>query len=313
MADEKGITFAKTVKTEIANLPYKSKIMKYGVLSGFTRINASFSLGKVPTITYTTEIASVAKLIYSLIKDMYEVTPRIIYQRRMRFNKSMVYVIKVETSKCFEIMNDLKVMKNLQPVPLRSMLNKDNLRYFVSGSFLAGGSVNSPSSSSYFLEIAYNSKEDAERVKEALVSLDEFSFKVIKRREKWIVYLKRSSEIAMFLSYLGSTNSMLNYENARATKDLMNNENRLDICAAHNYSKAMKKGKENVEDINKLLASHPIELYDEKTIAVMKARLKYQDASYGELAQIITDEGVSISKSGVSHILTAIHEKASKF
>lgn len=313
MAEEKGMTFAKTVKAEISNLPYKSKIMKYGVLSGFTRINASFSLGRVPTITYTTEIASVARLIYSLLKDMYGVMPRIIYQRRMRFNKSMVYVIKVESPKSYEIMSDLKVMKNLQPVPLRSLLNKDNLRYFAIGSFMAGGSVNSPMSNSYFLEIAYNSEDDANRVRDALVDIAEFSFKVIKRREKWIVYLKKSSEIAMFLSFLGSTNSMLNYENARATKDLMNNENRLDICAAHNYNKAMKKGEENIKDINKLLASHPIELYDEKTGAVMKARLASPDASYGDLATMISESGIPISKSGVYHILASIHEKASKF
>lgn len=89
-------------------------------------------------------------------------------------------------------------MKNFQPVPLRSMLNKENLRYFLAGAFMAGGSVNAPSSKSYFLEISFSNKDDATRVMEALQSTEEFSAKVIQRRDKWIVYLKRSSEIAIF-------------------------------------------------------------------------------------------------------------------
>lgn len=314
MSDEKKImTFAKEVKAEIANLPYKSKIMRFGVLSGFTRINGETSLGSVPSITYKTEIASVAKLIFSLVKDMYDITPRIIYQRKMRFNKSMDYVIKVESKKTYEILSELKVMKNFQPVPLRSMLNKENLRYFLAGAFMAGGSVNAPSSKSYFLEISFSNKDDATRVMEALQSTEEFSAKVIQRRDKWIVYLKRSSEIAMFLSYIGATNSMLNYENARVTKDLINNENRLDICAAHNYSKSLKKGQENIEDINKLLSRYSMDRFDVKTQAVMKARLSHPDSSFGELAELITEDGIFISKSGVSHILSSLHEKASKF
>jgi len=148
---------------------------------------------------------------------------------------------------------------------------------------------------------------------EALQSTEEFSAKVIQRRDKWIVYLKRSSEIAMFLSYIGATNSMLNYENARVTKDLINNENRLDICAAHNYSKSLKKGQENIEDINKLLSRYSMDRFDVKTQAVMKTRLSHPDSSFGELAELITEDGIFISKSGVSHILSSLHEKASKF
>lgn len=312
MADEKTYTFAKTVKSELAGLEYSSKIMRFDVLSGFTRLNANFSLGKVPSISYKTEIASVAKLIYSLIKEMYGVTPRVIYERKMRFDKSMVYVIKVESSKAFDILLDLKVMKNLKLMPLRSLINEENLKYFLIGCFLATGSVNSPNSKSYFLEISFTSKDDAERVKDALLSLGEFTAKMIQRRDKWIVYLKRSSEIAVFLSFLGSTNSMLNYENVRATKDLMNNENRLDICAAHNYSRSLKTGKQNLEDINYLLSIHSMNVFDEKTQAVIKARLEHQDASFGELAEIVSNSGVRISKSGVSHVFSLLHEKAKK-
>lgn len=308
MADEKTYTFAKTVKSELAFLDYDSKIMRFGVLSGFTRLNGNFSLGKVPSISYKTEIAAVAKLIYSLLKEMYGVTPRVIYERKMRFDKSMVYIIKVETPKAFDILQDLKVMKNLKLMPLRSLINEENLKYFLVGCFLATGSVNSPSSKSYFLEMAFAEEDDANRVKEALLGLGEFTVKVIQRRDKWIVYLKRSSEIAVFLSFLGSTNSMLNYENVRATKDLMNNENRLDICAAYNYSRSLKTGKQNLEDIHHLLSIHSLSFFDPKTQAVIKARLEHHDASFGELADIVSANGIQISKSGISHVFSMLHE-----
>lgn len=312
MSAEKLLTFAKTVKTELANLPFSTEGMRFGVLSGFTRLNATFSLGKVPSISYATEIASVAKLIFSLVKDRYGVNPRIVFERRMRFDKSMVYVVRVESTQAYDILSDLKVLKNLKPIPLRSMVNPENLKPFLIGCFLASGSVNSPSSKSYFLEIAFGREDDASRVKESLDRIGEFSFKVIPRRDKWVLYLKRSGEIAVFLSFLGSTNAMLNYENARATKDLMNNENRLDICAAHNYSRSLNNGRENVEDISKVLAVFPLNAFDDKSRAVIQARLSHRDASYGELSELLSTQGVEISKSGVSRILSSIREKAKK-
>ena len=66
----KEIAFAKRVKTEIATNSYDTEQKKY-ILSGFIRNGATFSLGKTPSLSLRTEIASVAKLLYACLKDAY--------------------------------------------------------------------------------------------------------------------------------------------------------------------------------------------------------------------------------------------------
>lgn len=306
---EGTLTFAKKAKNELAGAKIQTLGAKKAVLSGFTRLAGTLSIGSRPFLSYRTELSKAAKLIFSLLKELYGVTPRIVFERKMHFDKSMVYVVIADGHEVYGILEDLKVKRKLRPVPIKAMANKDNLRDFVKGLFLATGSLNAPESKSYFLEIAMDSQSDAQTVCNALCRSEGlFSFKVAKIRDKWLVYLKRSSEIAEFLAWLGAPVATLDYENARAEKDYFNNENRLNICYAANYSKSLKTGAENIRDINVFLKRTELGRLDAKTQAVIRSRLKNKDFSYGELAEDITRTGTKITKSGVARVFAKIKE-----
>ena len=79
------------------------------------------------------------------------------------------------------------------------------------------------------------------------------------------------------------------------------------------YKKTSATARKDIENSQYLLKTTPIALFDEKTQAVMKARQQFPEYNYNELARYLTEEmDISITKSGISHILIAIREKAQK-
>lgn len=314
----KEIAFAKKVKNEIASNSYEPGEKKY-ILSGFVRNGGSFSLGKTPSLTLHTEIASVAKLLYSSLQEVYGLNPDIKYEKITRFGRGLCYEISVEDKRLYDVMDDLEILKDgFERTTPSKALHKKNLKFFCIGCFLANGSVNNPSSlkTSYFLEMAFTDKADALALKRKLLSFKEektMAFKYIKRRDKYVIYLKKSDQISVFLSFIGAAELMFEYENARIMKDDINTVNRQNNCDAANFSRTMKAAEKDIEDIKLVLSTYPINLFDPKTQAVLYARMEKKEYNYRELAEYITMQGeFSISKSGVVHVLSSIRMKANQ-
>lgn len=312
--EEGSITFTKQVKNELASLTIRSKKSKELLLAGFTRLASTLSIGSNPSLTYKTQISKVAKLIYEILKKEYGYNPSIIYERQMHFNKSICYVIRIRGKSIYELLNELKISKNLRLTPLKSLVNKENIKDFTKGLFLATGAVNSPESKNYFLQITFEEQEDALSVKDGLKNINpRFSFKIIKnKRKKWMLYLKKSSEISEFLIWLGANNSGLEYENARVTKDFFNVENRWNNCYAANYSKSLKTGEKNIEDINIVLKTRSLHTFPIKAQKIIEYRLNNKDVSYSEIATQLSTSIEKISKSMVARTFSNLAEEADK-
>lgn len=314
--EETKISFARTVKNEIATNTYTVEQKKY-ILSGFARNGGIFSFGKLPCLELHTSIALVAKLIYSCLKDVYSFSPTIQYEQVARFGRGLTYVIKVENKRLFDVMEDLGILEDgITRIPPKEGLHRKNLRFLVIGSFLANGSVNNPSSgkTSYFAEMAFTDKADALAVMHKLDTFKDertMSFKYIKRRNQHVLYLKKSDQISVFLSYLGATEAMFEFENARILKDDTNISNRLSICDTANYSKSLKTAQKDIEAIDTVLKEHTLSFFDEKTRAVIESRKEKKELNYRELADYISEQyHLTITKSGVVHIMAKIRAQA---
>lgn len=315
MKKEEGtITFTKHVKNELASLNVRSKKAKSLMLAGFTRLASTLSIGANPSLTYKTSLSKVAKLIYEILKKQYGLIPEIVYEKQMHFNKSISYLIIVRGSRVYDLLSELKVSKNFRFTPLRALINNENIKDFTKGLFLANGSINAPESKNYFLQITFEDEQDALSVKDGLINVNpRFSFKVIKyKKSKWMLYLKKSSEISEFLYWLGATNSGLEYENARVTKDFFNVENRWNNCYAANYSKALKTGEKNIEDINIVLSTRSLHTFNDISKKIIEYRLNNKDASYSEIAKQISTSTNKISKSMVARTFSNISDEAEK-
>lgn len=314
---EKKENFTRSVKNELASYPYEKEQLKY-ILSGFARNGGVFSIGKNPTLYLRTELAKVAKLLYQALKECYGLTPRIAYEQVTRFKKGIAYQVIVSSPDLYQVMEELEVLKDgMERMVPKEGLRKSNFRYLLIGVFLSSGSVNNPSTSktSYFLEMSFNNKNDALAIKRKLLTFKEektMAFKTIKRREKQVLYLKRSDQISVFLSFIGATTAMFSFENARIMKEDININNRLSICDSANYGKTLTTAKKDIDGIKRLLETKPLSLFDQKTQDVIKIRLEHQDFNYREIAEFLTSQGTTISKSGVVHIIASLRDEIEK-
>ena len=315
---DSSINFAKQVKLEIASKEY-SLDEKKALLSAFIRLNGTIGLLNNPSIVLKSELGPIIKLLRLSIKDIYDLDTNLSFEKKIRFGKGIIYTLKLQDKKVYEILEDLEVLdNNLERMEIKKFLNPNLFPSFIFGLFLSSGSINNPSSTktSYFLEIAFSSFEEADIVKSQFDKLKEentISFKYIARRDKHILYLKKSDQISVFLSFIGATSSMFDFENVRIMKDDLNVYNRLSICDMANFSRTIGAASKDIEIINKLLEVKPLDQFDKKTQAVIQTRIKYNEASFRELVSIIYKEyNIVISKSGIAYSLSLIRNEYKK-
>ena len=117
-----------------------------------------------------------------------------------------------------------------------------------------------------------------------------------------MVYLKSSEDISDIIKLFEATNSLFYFEDIRIYRDHKNMINRLNNCDIANQEKALKTAINQLKDIKYLKQHQLIDLLDDKTKIIIKAREENPESSYQELAQIITEKyNYKISKSGINH------------
>jgi hypothetical protein len=139
--------------------------------------------------------------------------------------------------------------------------------------------------------------------------------KIIKRRSNYVIYLKKSDQIADFLILIGATDATLEFENVRVARDYANSDNRWQICETANMEKTIRAAAHQLEDIKFLDQLFGIDqLPNEKMIALAKLRLDDESASMLELSKRLAEIlGKPVSKSSVAHVFRAIHGLADRY
>jgi len=307
------MSFSIEVKEEIVRYEFSNNDEKRALLSSLTRINGTMSMGNGGVILeIRSENAKIAKLLFMLIKDLYNIDARILVAKKMKLKKNNIYLVQVN-NKGLEILEDLEIYKNgkLDHNPTKDILkNNNDLRAYIMGSFLASGSVNDPSSKHYHLEITTHSDKHADFLVKIISKFD-LQPKIIKRRNVYVVYIKKSEEISDFLRIINATNCVLDFEEERINKDYWNSNNRLNICELSNEVKTIKSANTQLEYIDKIYAHSKEYLLDEKDKKIVNIRKNNPEANLQEIADIFNSlYGTNVSKSGINHRLRKIKEIA---
>lgn len=265
-------------------------------------------------IKITTENASVARRIYKLVKDIYDIHPKVSVRKGYNFNKSFLYVVEIK-QKMDLILNDLSIYDDIfyLDVPKNYIVDDvDLMRAYLRGLFLAVGSVNDPKKSRYHLEFLVDSKKYANFIMESLNKFD-LNSKILKRENKYMIYVKEAEKIGDFLRIINASNAVMYYEDIRIYRDHKNMTNRLNNCEQANVDKMISTALEQIKEIELLEQAGVFELLDEKVKQVAIYRKKYPEVSLTELSQIISMEtGESITKSGIHHRFRKIKDLANK-
>lgn len=305
------MSFSATVKEEITKLD-SSHSELIAELSAFFRNNAIYDKNHIELIT---ENSTVAKHIFTAIKNLYQVTIKIEQRRNNNFTKNSLYIMIIE-DKMELILKDLSVISErgfylLQPKDYIISTIEDQ-RAYLRGLFIAKGSINDPKTSRYHLEFLIDTIEEAEFSCELLNNFD-LNSKILTREKGYMVYVKEAEKIGDFLRIINANNAVFYFEDIRIYRDHMNMTNRLNNCEQANIDKTIETATKQVEEINFLIEKVGLDLLDDKTKELAQYRLKYPESSLQELSEIISYEtGKSITKSGLNHRFRKIKDLVKK-
>ena len=298
------MSFTTIVKNEMSKIESK-KVENITELSAIIR-----NVGYIDNnIRIQIENASVARRIYKLIKDTFNINPRIIVRRGYNFNKGYIYILEID-KKVDVIVDELELNHN---IPKEYLYSDDALiRAYLRGLFLSTGSINDPKKSRYHLEFMLDDLEYSKFISGMLNSFD-LNSKILKRENRYMVYVKEAEKIGDFLRLVEAMNALFYFEDIRIYRDHKNMTNRLNNCEQANVDKIIETANKQLNDIKKIESINGLELLDDKTKEAAIYRKKYPEVSLAELSEIITLEtGNKITKSGLYHRFNKIKEMANK-
>lgn len=301
-----SMSFTSNIKNEISSI-------QYGESENFAELSAILNIGgKIfdDKFEIYTENISVARRIYTLIKETYHVDIEMDNSGVNSLRKNKLVLLTVH-EKVDLILSDLSIVldgKRLY-VPHNYLVDelKDKQAY-LRGVFMICGSINDPKTSRYHAEFVISSEETAKFVNSLLNEMH-FNSKVIKRDKNYMVYVKESEKISDFIKMLNATNSLFYYEDIRIYRDHKNMTNRLNNCEQANVDKIIASSNEQLELIRKLRETRNFDLLDERIKDICIYKEKYPESSMAELAEIISSETERpITKSCINHRFRKIKE-----
>lgn len=303
------MSFTAVVKSEICSLN-TSETENISELSAIINNISEIT----DTIKISTENIVVFKHIYDLIFNIYHIKPQIIVRQGYNFNKNYLYILEI-TKDINAILDDLSIKKNNQilEIPEQYIIDDFELfRAYMRGLFLAVGSINDPKTSRYHLEMIVDKYNYAEFIKEKLNN-NRLNSKIIKRENKYMIYIKEAEKISDFLRIIKANNAVLYYEDIRIYRDYKNMTNRLNNCEQANIDKMILTANAQISDIELIENEASLDLLPDKVKEVAIYRKKYPEVSLLELSEIITSEtGNEITKSGIYHRMKKINQLADK-
>ncbi|MEG1142827.1 MAG: DNA-binding protein WhiA [Clostridia bacterium] len=182
-----------------------------------------------------------------------------------------------------------------------SNLNEEKISHILMGIFSSSGYITDPNKE-YHLEVLFQFKNCCNYYIKILSILD-FTPKLLKRNNKYVVYIKESDMISRFLSIIKCSNGLIKFEEIRVIKDVANNINRTINCETSNQNKSIIYSQKIIDKINKLKENNKIDDLDFKLKEVINFKIENPYLSLDSLSKLI-----GISKSGLKHRLDKIME-----
>lgn len=201
----------------------------------------------------------------------------------------------VEAQNKYELESQFKELFDI------SKLKECCIKSILKGCFLGGGCIVNPNTD-YHFELTIKNKACAEYIFN-LLSVLEFTPKLLKRKNTgtYVVYIKDSEQISLFLSLVEANTSMLKFEEIRVEKQVKNNINRTINCEAANLAKTIKSSIKQIEAIEKIKKAGKFDNLNEKLKYAASLRLKYKNESLDYISNKTKEKGEYISKSGLKH------------
>ncbi len=309
------MSFSAKVKGEVCRIGELTREEAKAELSAVMKVSGTLSLGGNKQLSFrvTTENPSIARRIFKLLKQYFNIHTKLLVKKSNSFKKNNIYMVVIsEEMGVRSLLKEMGVLNSSEGIisldygiPHELLENEDCKKAYVRGSFLGGGSISNPEKT-YHLEFVTHNEGYAEELSR-LVNSYGISSKVIQRKGSFIVYVKEGEQIVDLLNIIGAHSSLLELENVRIMKEMRNNVNRLVNCETANLSKTVNAAIRQVESIKLIQKEIGLQRLPKNLRDIAELRLIYPDESLKELGDLLSPP---VGKSGVNHRLRRIEKIA---
>lgn len=293
------MSFSTDVKLELCEIRSEPSSLR-AECHGMLILTRSFSFNK---ILLQTGVKEVAERFCELLKEGFDVIAFV----KEGGSKRPTYTVEIASSAdCSRILNTLDYEHT---TPLKIDFDKiradGNIKEFLRGAFLAGGSVSDPEKE-YRAEFSFKSNEAAADFIGILDSKG-FDFTMTYRAGKFLVYTKNSTTIEELLTYIGAGNETLNLIGVKVYKSIRNKINRQNNFETSNIVKTANAAYMQTEAINKLKEAGKLASLPEELLEAAELRLNNPEMSLAALCRL---SKTRLTRSGLNHRIQKLIEMA---
>lgn len=308
------MSFSSELKEELSKVSTKNdNNAKLAELSGYLITNCV--IAKVDNefvLKMTTENSASIRRVYNAFRSLYNVIPTTNIDEKIEGKDTLFELIVSDKNDLQKIFNNswINIDVNLQIIidDNNEIKNSENcMRSFLRGVFMGSGSVADPKNANH-LEIIMDNEQNANFIISILTVFNIIT-KKMKRKNKFVIYIKDAETISNFLIIIGSNRGTIAYEEARTLKNYKNYMNRKDNCETANWDKMAKAASIQQIDILTIKEAKAFEKLPAKLKQIANLRMKYPMAGLEEIGNMLEPK---LSKAGVSHRFKKLHEIANE-
>lgn len=299
------MSFSTDLKNELQVIMPKNVHCRYAELAGVISISGRMmQISGEDMFAIRVDSDAMEELVLKLIRMSTDIPDSVITRENEKQHHRKVII----PGKYYdELTVRLKLQAQDSRICVNEIITERNCckRSFLRGAFLAGGSVSSPEKS-YHMEISVPTGSEAEKLCGIMTGLHQ-SAKLIKRKDRYVLYVKDGDTISDTIGAMGASNSVMEFENIRILKDIRNNINRAVNCDTANMAKTANAAVKQIDDINYVISKVGIDSLPDPLRDMAKVRLEYPYLSLSELGEKFTP---TLGKSGISHRLKKLSQMA---
>ncbi len=251
---------------------------KYACLYGLLLFSHKFTNSNT---SFRTECLQLAKMFPSLVKDVFGNSIELEYVEKVLQDGTKSYTYKFSKNDALKIAKEFNISST--PEIDITKIDNNNVMSFVSGVFLSCGSISDPNKD-YHFEFCISQELLA---KDLITILKSFGldFKMLTRRNFFVVYVKGSENIEDILTFMGAESSTLEIMNVKIFKSVRNRLNRRSNCEKANFNRSYNATQKQVEDINFIDDTIGLENIPSALAETAYLRLENPEMSLSELCQ----------------------------
>lgn len=312
------MSFSSETKNELARVEPERKCCQLAEIAGFLRVSGSIRLvgGGKFKIVITTDNPAVARHYKKMLQEYFSIETELLIGEAAALKKGHTYMLVIDPE-----MRSESILRETGILLVREGNNyiSDGIyngivrtkccrKSYLRGIFLGTGSVNSPEKG-YHLEFICASENLARDLRKLINTFDDLSAKITTRKDRHVVYMKNSQYISDMLAIMGAHGKVLEYEDVKIKKELVNQAVRMTNCDTANTDRTLDASQRQMEAIQRIESLGGLDVLPPKLRELALLRKMNPEASLTQLGEMMSPP---LKKSGVNNRMKRILDFAAK-